>query len=119
MCALAHVYPSVSPQAWWQFLISWPLLVPSGYASDVRQPLRRRPSRCAVPLPPIFPIGSLRRPPALPQVAPADLGSNLWAGAKCYAGINTRDDDTCGMAPIYTNLYILFNLGCESPSVLV
>ena len=64
-------------QAVYQFILSFPLLVPSGYASDI---------------------------------APGDLGSNLWAGMRCFAGFNTSSDDDCGLAPLFSTLYILFNL---------
>lgn len=69
--------PAPGPQAVYQFIISFPLLVPSGLASDV---------------------------------APSDLGANLWAGMRCYVGFNTSDSDNCGLAPLFANLYILFNL---------
>jgi hypothetical protein len=32
------------------------------------------------------------------------------AGIKCFGGYNSLPDDNCGMAPLYTTIYILFNL---------
>jgi uncharacterized membrane protein len=41
----------------------------------------------------------------------SDIGSNLWGGMKCFAGINTLASDDCSTGPLYTSLYIFFNLG--------
>lgn len=65
----------------YQFIISFPLLVPMAYASDLTV---------------------------------QELPSNLWNGMKCYVGINSITTgphiDDCSSAPIYVNVYILFNL---------
>jgi hypothetical protein len=70
-----------------------------------RRGLLPRSHRCAhsarLPLPP---------PPPL-QVPPGDLAPNLWQGMKCYVGLNSQSSDNCGLAPLFTNVYILFNLG--------
>jgi len=55
-----------------------------------------------------------------PPVPIPDLPSNLWGGMKCYAGYNTitctdgesESDcvpDECSRAPLFVNLYLLFN----------
>jgi drug/metabolite transporter (DMT)-like permease len=55
-----------------------------------------------------------------PPVPIPDLPSSLWGGMKCYAGINTitcgegesESDcvpDDCSRAPLFVNLYLLFN----------
>lgn len=65
----------------YQFILSFPLLIPSGYASGV---------------------------------APNQLVSNIVNGAKCYIGTNSivggSQPDDCSTAPLFVNLYILFNL---------
>jgi len=68
----------------YQFVISLALAVPSAYASSL---------------------------------TPKDLPSNIWNGAKCYVGINSILEsgagiqaDDCGLAPLYVNLYIFFNV---------
>ena len=46
------------------------------------------------------------------QLAIADIPTNLWRGLLCYSiGHNSTDADNCGLAPVYTNLYVLFNIG--------
>lgn len=55
-----------------------------------------------------------------PPVPIPDLPSSLWGGMKCYAGINTITcgegesesecvPDDCSRAPLFVNLYLLFN----------
>lgn len=54
--------------------------------------------------------------PLLLPMAPAsnlpvsEIGQNLWWGLRCYVGINSQAGDNCALAPLFTNLYILFNL---------
>jgi hypothetical protein len=62
----------------WQFVLSFPLLIPMAYASGITVP---------------------------------QLPSSLWNGLRCYVGISSQDGDDCGLAPIFCNVYILFNLG--------
>lgn len=64
----------------YQFLISFPLLVPMGFASQ-------------------------------PPIAVQDLPTNLWYGMRCFAGINSQPSDNCHLGPIFSTLYIVFNLG--------
>lgn len=54
----------------------------------------------------------------------SDLGSNLWDGAKCYAGVNTVTNatmtpfdhahgvkvDDCSSGPLFVTIYVCFNL---------
>eukprot|EP00027_Filamoeba_sp_ATCC50430_P014784 CAMPEP_0168564636 /NCGR_PEP_ID=MMETSP0413-20121227/13360_1 /TAXON_ID=136452 /ORGANISM="Filamoeba nolandi, Strain NC-AS-23-1" /LENGTH=380 /DNA_ID=CAMNT_0008596339 /DNA_START=38 /DNA_END=1177 /DNA_ORIENTATION=- len=44
------------------------------------------------------------------DVKPEDIPKNVWDGMKCYVGQGTADDDHCAMAPIYVNLYLMFNV---------
>jgi len=65
----------------YQFIVSMALAVPSAYASSL---------------------------------TPGDLPSNIMNGARCYVGINSISGgdhpDDCGLAPLYVNLYIFFNV---------
>jgi len=66
----------------YQFLISIPLAIPAAYASNI---------------------------------AIKDIPENVWDGARCYFGYNSIDSgtniDNCHIAPLFVNLYILFNVG--------
>ncbi|KAL3774347.1 hypothetical protein ACHAW5_006512 [Stephanodiscus triporus] len=70
--------------ALFQFLFSIALSVPAGMTSD-------------------------------PPVAPRDLPSNIADGIKCYFGIGTitsgcHPDDGCHDAPLYANVFLVFNV---------
>jgi len=74
----------------YQFLISLPLAIPAAYAANLTI---------------------------------TDIPSNIWNGILCYVGKNTILEDTtnsdgkitvyadeCGMAPLYVNAYVFFNV---------
>ncbi|KAL7517941.1 hypothetical protein ACHAWX_002814 [Stephanocyclus meneghinianus] len=71
--------------AFFQFLFSFPLSFPAGMTSN-------------------------------PPVTPSELPSNIIDGIKCYLGIATitggcHPDDQCHLAPLYVNMFLLFNVG--------
>lgn len=49
-----------------------------------------------------------------PAVSPSSLPTNLWNGLQCYLGHNSIFDgdfpDVCDKAPLYTTIYIFFNV---------
>jgi drug/metabolite transporter (DMT)-like permease len=57
-----------------------------------------------------------------PAVYPSELPANLWAGLKCYVGIDTvvggiHADNCWPAAPSYVNMYLVFNMACEFDSI--
>lgn len=64
-----------------------------------------------------------------PPVAIPDLPESLWDGMKCYVGINTITcgdgspsdcvPDDCARAPLFVNLYLLFNQGYNLLIILI
>jgi hypothetical protein len=71
--------------AFYQFLFSFPLAFPAGMTSN-------------------------------PPITPSELPSNIYDGIKCYLGDGTitggcHPDDQCHLAPLYVNLFLLFNVG--------
>ncbi|KAL3795523.1 hypothetical protein HJC23_009236 [Cyclotella cryptica] len=71
--------------AFFQFLFSFPLAFPAGMTSN-------------------------------PPVTPSELPSNILDGIKCYVGKGTIDggchpDHLCHLAPLYVNMFLLFNVG--------
>lgn len=44
------------------------------------------------------------------DVKPQDIPTNIWQGMKCYVGQDSQDGDHCAMAPLYVNLYLMFNV---------
>ena len=70
--------------AFYQLLFSLPLSVPAGMTSS-------------------------------PPVPPHELPQNIWDGIKCYLGIATittgcHPDDQCHLAPLYVNVFLVFNV---------
>jgi len=70
--------------AFYQLLFSFPLSVPAGMTSS-------------------------------PPVPPHELPQNIWDGIKCYLGIATittgcHPDDQCHLAPLYVNVFLVFNV---------
>jgi drug/metabolite transporter (DMT)-like permease len=70
--------------AFYQFLFSFPLAFPAGMTSN-------------------------------PPVPPSELPSNIYDGIKCYLGDDTITTgchaDECHLAPLYVNLFLVFNVG--------
>jgi hypothetical protein len=66
-----------------------------------------------------------------PAVYPVDLPQNLWNGVLCYFGKSTNtcpggvDDDLCHVddcyltAPLFVNIYIVFNIGYNILIILI
>lgn len=70
--------------AFYQFLFSFPLAFPAGMTSN-------------------------------PPVSPSELPSNIYDGIRCYLGRGTisdgcHPDDQCHLAPLYVNLFLVFNV---------
>jgi len=59
-----------------------------------------------------FPAGMFSNPP----ISPSELPSNIMDGITCYLGEGTitngcHPDDQCYLAPLYVNLFLVFNVG--------
>jgi hypothetical protein len=58
-----------------------------------------------------FPAGMTSKPP----IPPSELPSNIYDGIKCYLGDDTITTgchpDECHTAPLYVNLFLVFNVG--------
>lgn len=68
--------------------------------------------QCLFSFPLAFPAGMFSNPP----VSPSKLPANIMDGITCYLGEGTitngcHPDDQCELAPLYVNLFLVFNVG--------